>query len=182
MRPGSPVDLTFVSLCNRPSLHCLELKAPLFPLAQLDWRFCQELTCNGPDRVDDLQGRLWTRLWLQQLKGDPLTMSTLRDLLSNHTSLPLSRLTDTTLVDQMAELLTSGRLHLHAKKMEAHPVGTPKATEDAAPFPISEHQPRYASSPPPLLDPPTFPSNVDLSAQSAALVAAAAQGTPFCLE
>jgi hypothetical protein len=76
-------------------------------------------------------------------------------------------------------LLISGRLHLHKKETEVHGSGV---QDQHVPFPLSDRQPRAASSPPPVIDPPSFSSKVNLSAQAAALVAAAASGVPFCLE
>jgi hypothetical protein len=121
-------------------------------------------------------------LWLQQLKADPLQMRTLRDLLANQISLPPSRVADNTVVEQIAEMLNSDRLHIHTRKMEMYAVGGPKAAEDSAAFPISEHRPRDSAAPAPVIEPPSFSPKADLSAQAAALAAAAAQGTPFCLE
>jgi len=42
----------------------------------------QKLNCSSAERLDDLQGRLWIRLWLQQLKGNPLRIRSLRELLA----------------------------------------------------------------------------------------------------
>jgi|HubBroStandDraft_4_1064222.scaffolds.fasta_scaffold284848_2 hypothetical protein len=160
----------------------LELRLTLSPLVQHEWRFCQEHNCSAPDRVDDLPGRLSARLWLQQLKGDPLRMRMLRDLLANRISLPPSRVADETVVEQVAELLISGRLHIHAKKMEMFAGGSGGAADEGAvaPFPIAEHRPRNPEPAPQIVDPPSFPAKADLPAQAAALVAAAAAGTPFC--
>ncbi len=160
----------------------MELVLKLSALVQHDWWFCQQANCNNPDRVYELEARLWGRLWLQQLKGDPFQMRTLRDLLANQISLPPSRVTDNTVVEQIAELLNSDRLHIHTRKMEMYAVGGPRAAEDPAAFPISTYRPKDSAAPPPVIEPPSFSPKADLSAQAAALVAAAAQGTPFCLE
>jgi hypothetical protein len=153
----------------------------LLPLRQLEWSFCQEPGCDKPDRVDDLPGRLGTQLWLRQFKGDPFQMRILRDLLSNQISLPPSREADDTVIEQIAELLISDRLHLHAKEMETHAAGGAEASDKFVAFPLSERQPRDTAPPPQVADPPTF-SKGDPSAQAAALTAAAATGVPFCQE
>jgi len=154
----------------------------LLPLRQLEWSFCQEQGCNSPDRVDDLPGRLGTQLWLQQFKGDPFQMRILRDLLSDQISLPPSRVADDSVIEQIAELLISDRLHLHAKEMETHAAGGVEASEKFVAFPLSERQPRDTAPPPQVADPPTFSSKGDPAAQAAALAAAAAAGVPFCQE
>jgi hypothetical protein len=109
-------------------------------------------------------------------------MRILRDCLFKHVSLPSSRVTDDTVVEKMAELLSSGLVHIHAKKIEMHTVGGGGSSDDetVVAFPLAEHQPRYPDPPPQLVDPPSFPAKADLPAQAAALVAAAAAGTPFC--
>ncbi|MGD0570282.1 MAG: hypothetical protein ABSA78_17910 [Candidatus Sulfotelmatobacter sp.] len=152
------------------------------PLIRHPWWFCQEPNCSAPDRADDLQNRLWIRLWLQQLKGDPLNMRRLRDLLAKQILLPPSRVADNSIIEQVAELLTSGRLHIHAQKIETHPAGGVTASEDESvvAFPISQHQSRDPEPAPQFADPPSFPAKADLVAQAAALVGAAAAGTPFC--
>jgi hypothetical protein len=154
----------------------------LFPLRQCEWSFCQEPGCRRSDRVEDVQGGLEARLWLQHLKGDPLAMAILRDLLSNQISLPPSRMVDDTVVEQIAALLISDRLHLHAKETESHAVGGVESPEESAPFPISERQPRASAPPPQGVDPPTFSPKANLSAQAGGLGAAAAAGLPFCQE
>jgi hypothetical protein len=154
----------------------------LLPLVNLEWRFCKKLNCSSAERLDDLQGRLWIRLWLQQLKGNPLRIRSLRELLAKEAPLPASCATDNHVIQQIAELLARGQLHLHARKAEARVLGGTQVEEQGVPFPISQHQPRSAQSPPGVIDPPTFPPQADLPAQVAALVAAAAEGMPLCLE
>ena len=152
------------------------------PPIQYPWRFCHQYNCGAPDRDDSLQNRLWARLWLQQLKGDPLKMRILRDLVAHQVKLPPSRMADEAVVEQVAELLISGRLHIHAKKIEARPAGgvTTSEGESVVAFPISEHQSRDPEPAPQFADPPSFPAKADLVAQAAALSAAAAAGSPFC--
>ena len=152
-----------------------------FPLFHHQWELCRVSKCTAPNRVDDIRGRLGARLWLQQLKGDPLKMRVLRDFLTNHFPLPPSRVSDETVLQQIAELLIVGRLHLHAEEMEAHAAGgTVSAEEPAVAFPIAEHRNQGPEPAPQLADSPSFPANANLAAQAAALVGAAAAGIPFC--
>jgi hypothetical protein len=154
----------------------------LLPLPQFEWWFCQELICTEPDRVDDLPGRLGTRLWLQQFKGDPYQMRVLRDLLSNQLLMPPSRVADDAVIEQIADLLNSDRLHIHAKEMETIAAGGAETSDQSVAFPLSERQSRDTAPPPPVADAPTFSPKGNPSAQAAALAAAAASGTPFCQE
>jgi len=154
----------------------------LLPLPQVEWRFCQEPGCAEPDRVDDLPGPLGTRLWLQQFKGDPFQMRILRDLLSNQVLLPPSRVADDAVIEQIADLLNSDRLHIHFKEMETIAAGGVEISDQSVAFPLEERQTRDSAPPPPVADPPTFSPKGNPSAQAAALAAAAAAGTPFCQE
>lgn len=132
--------------------------------------------------MDDLPGRLGTRLWLQQFKGDPFQMRILRDLLSNQILLPPSQTADDMVIEQIADLLVSDRLHIHAEEMETIAAGGVETSDQSVAFPLSERQSRDTAPPPPVADPPTFSSKGNPSAQATALVAAAAAGTPFCQE
>ncbi len=154
----------------------------MLPLPEFEWTFCQEPGCTEPDRVEDLPGVLGTRLWLQPFKGDPLQMRILRDLLANQILLPASRMADDTVIEQIADLLVADRLHIHAKEMETIAAGGTAESDQSVAFPLAERQSRESAPPPPAADPPTFSPKVDPSAQAAALVAAASQGQPFCLE
>jgi hypothetical protein len=153
----------------------------LFPLFHHEWELCRASKCTAPNLVDDIQGRLGARLWLQQLKGDPLKMRVLRDFLIRDFPLPPSRVADETVLEQIADLLITGRLHLHAAKMEIYAAGSMvRAEESAVAFPISEHKRRDPEPAPQFVDLPSFPANGNLAAQAAALVGAAAAGIPFC--
>jgi hypothetical protein len=109
-------------------------------------------------------------------------MRILRDVLSEQIWLPHSRMADDTVLAQLAELLISGRLHIHARKMETHAAGgaTSSQEKSAVAFPLGGHLPRRPEPAPQFADPPSFPPKANLPAQAAALVAAAAAGIPFC--
>jgi hypothetical protein len=105
----------------------------------------------------------------------------------------VSRMSDDAIIERIAELLLSGRLHIHDRRARTASASdnpaqasqsNASAVEASAPFPLSESSPRV----PPAssgrqaipLDPPTFPPNTDLAAQAATLIAAAQSGTPAC--
>jgi hypothetical protein len=108
-------------------------------------------------------------------------MNALRALLSRCGSTQLS---DEEAIEAVAELLARGHLHVHSGPVSA--VSTHASTVSESPklvaFPLAKRKPRtqavdsYVSP----SDPPTFSFPVNVGAQTAALVAAAAGGTPFC--
>jgi hypothetical protein len=150
-----------------------------FPLHQHEWWFCQKPDCSSSDRVYGLEAQSLAHLWLQELKDDPLRIHAFKDLVRSNISLPLVRV-DAMLFKRIEEMLISGRLHIHKKAREVQSGSA--VQEKNVPFPLSERQPRDAAPPAPVIDPPSFSPNVNLSVQAAALVAAAASGTPFCQE
>ena len=122
------------------------------------------------------------RATIRQFKEDPLEMRILRDLVEGQFSLSLSRSSNDAVLHEIAELLLSGQLHLHEKKLPTLPAGVPKEQKFVA-FPLSDRRPSSSSAPSsPAPDPPSFSANIDQSAQAGALVAAAAAGVPFCPE
>ncbi|HEY4767154.1 MAG TPA: hypothetical protein VIH75_26030 [Candidatus Sulfotelmatobacter sp.] len=151
-----------------------------FPLHQHEWWFCQKPNCSSSDRVYGLEAQSLVHLWLQELKDDPFRIRAFRDLVRSNISLPVARV-DATLVRRIEQMLILGQLHLHKKKKEIQS-GSGVQEKQAPPFPLSQQQPRGTSPPPPAIDPPSFSSDVDPSAQAATLVAAAASGAPFCPE
>lgn len=84
------------------------------------------------------------------------------------------------LARKLEQLLVSGRLHVHKKRKEVR-AGSGGEDQNVA-FPLANRQPRIASGPAPVADAPVFSSKLNMSAQAAALAAAAASGTPFCEE
>lgn len=112
--------------------------------------------------------------WVETVKA----FRTHYGLVRSHISLPGVRL-DATLVKRIEEMLISARLHLHKNREK---FSLDRESKKNVPFPLWERQPRDISPPAPVIDPPSFSSQVNLSAQAAALVAAAGSGKPFCLE
>lgn len=145
---------------------------------QPDWWFCLERECDSSTRVYGLEAQFCLQSWLHGLRGDIRGMSLIWDRLQNHDMMPPARVTDAAFAKLIENLLMSGRLHIHRKPIEVH-VGWGQQ-EESVPFPLGERTPRVPSSPPPIVDPPSFARDADLSAQAAVLVAAAASGTPFC--
>ena len=151
-----------------------------FPLRPDEWRLCDKQNCTQADRASLLETRTWVHLWLQGLKTDSRTMDLLHDLVRYRISVVSFHLSHDAFVRKIEQLFISGRLHVHRKPREVRS-GTGEDRPNVA-FPLSNRQPRIASGPPPIVDMPIFSPNLNMSAQAAALVAAAVSGTPFCQE
>ncbi len=116
-------------------------------------------------------------------------MGAMRNLLLQiGNSWEVCRLTDDGVIEQIADLLASKRVHVHRKAARIDAVDVKKSGSGstvvlAAPFPLSDRSPRTASisSRSQVVDPPTFSPDIDVIAQSATLVAAAKSGAPVCL-
>jgi hypothetical protein len=125
--------------------------------------------------------------WLKRLGlPDPDLMVRFRELLNSYTRDPdSSRLTDHEVLQRLADLLYFRRIVVIGKEQRTGSGQPAQKTESAAPaFPLAQRSPAAstASAAPPPNDPSTFSSDVDAAAQASALVAAAADGKPFCLE
>jgi hypothetical protein len=151
-----------------------------FPLRPDEWRLCDKQNCTQADRASLLETRTWVHLWLQGLKTDSRKMDLLHDLVRYRISVVSFHLSHDAFVRKIEQLFISGRLHVHRKPREVRS-GTGEDRPNVA-FPLSNRQPRIASGPPPIVDMPIFSPNLNMSAQAAALVAAAVSGTPFCQE
>jgi hypothetical protein len=126
--------------------------------------------------------------WLKQIaKQDSDLISRLRDYLTRYSGDPENfRLTDQQMLERLAILLHSRRIVVIGREQRGSGGKPTPSTEAAAPaFPLSERSSRAPSAsyqPPPETDSPIFDPNVDGDAQADALVAAAADGKPFCPE
>jgi hypothetical protein len=149
------------------------------------WRVFRRGECSDCKPLN-LRDKPLARQWLQQFRNDNSSMASLRGLLiENSDTWPIGGMKEEAVIDQIANELSCGTLqvcpetlHQGSSRSEA------SATPEPAPFPLSERRLRASTVPanPPMSEPPTFSSDVDLAAQAATLVAAAAEGKPFCPE
>jgi hypothetical protein len=123
---------------------------------------------------------MWVHFWLQDLRNDARKTHLLQDLVRHNVSAVSFHLSHDALVRRVEQLFISGQLHVHKKPREVRS-GSGGDTPNVA-FPLANRQPRIASGPAPMIDTPVFSPKLDMAAQAAALVAAAASGTPFCQE
>jgi len=151
-----------------------------FLLGRDEWWLCEEQDCTKPDRASSLETQVWVRWRLQDLRTETGKMWLLQDLARHNISnIPL-HLPHDAFIRKIEQLFIFGRLHVHKKRREG---GSGKGVEKRdVPFPLADRQPRIPSGPAPIIDVPVFSPHMNMSAQAAALVAAAASGTPFCQE
>jgi len=153
----------------------------LLPLGQDDWWICQKQDCAKADRVSPLEAQVWIQWLLAEVRTDRRKMSLLEaHLVRNKISTAPFHLPHGALVRQIEQLFIFGRLHVHKKRREIR--SGAGGEQRNVPFPLAERQPRIASEPAPIVDAPVFAANLSSAAQAAALIAAAAGGTPFCQE
>jgi len=152
----------------------------VFTVRRDEWWLCEEQDCTEPDRASPLETQVWVRWRLQDSRTETGKMSLLQDLARHHISNIPFHLPHDAFVRKIEQLFASGKLHVHKKRMEA--AGGTGFEERNVPFPLQDRQPRVASGPAPIVDLPVFSPHMNMSAQAAALVAAAASGTPFCQE
>jgi hypothetical protein len=158
-----------------------------------DWYFCQRLNCRDGEVFPLVRERYSARQWLQRLKTDAFRMLAMRSLLSQARGWDLGRLSDDAVIDQIADLVVTSRLHIHMPRVaviadgggqsQQSTASTENKTETSPAFPLSDRSRRGASaaaSRQPIVDPPTFSSEMDSAAQAATLVAAAATGAAAC--
>ena len=151
-----------------------------FPLERDEWWLCQQLDCTEPDRASPLETQVWVRWSLQDLGTETGKMRLLQHLARHNISnIPLHLPLDA-FIRKIEQLFIFGRLHVHKKRIKG---GSGEDVEKReVPFPLADRQPRVASQPAPIVDLPIFAPNLNMSAQAAALMAAASSGAPFCQE
>jgi hypothetical protein len=83
-----------------------------------DWNFCRKLDC--PERQSaSLRDDVLTHHWLQGYKDDASKMNAMRTALSQDgAGRDLSRLSDEMIVEQIAQLLSGGKLHVHRRHLQ----------------------------------------------------------------
>lgn len=149
-----------------------------FPLRQHEWWLCEEEDCNKSDRASRLESQAWLHYWMQDLRGDTRKTAFIQHLVRNEISAVPVHLPHDNFVRKVEALFVSGQMHVHVKRKE---IRGGSGVDDVA-FPLANRQPRIASGPATVPDSPIFSPKLNMAAQAAALVAAAASGTPFCEE
>jgi len=146
------------------------------PVGTRAWKLCSQPNCRE-ERASDATDPLRARIWLLGFKSDPLKIAGLRLILRRELGRDVSRMSNDDVVDSIAALLARGTIHVHAEPIERLPV---MAVVKPAPPPMAAPSARAPSPKLSAIDAPTFPANVNLLSQATTLVAAAAEGAPFC--
>jgi hypothetical protein len=126
--------------------------------------------------------------WLKQLGfSHPEAMVGVRTYLGRISDDTESfRLSDHDVIEKMAALLYSRKVVIVARDEGGGSKGSaPNAAAPVVAFPLSQRNsraPSAAAKPAPVSEPATFDPKLDAVVQAAALVAAAAEGKPFCPE
>jgi hypothetical protein len=129
-----------------------------------DWEFCRKHDCRD-EAISNVRDRFFVLQWLWQSKNDFFKMHAMRRLLSENASSArnLYQTSDEEVIDRIADLLISGRLHVHPSPARASPGGTSQGStagssgqaDALVPFPITERKPGapVAASSEPVVDP-----------------------------
>lgn len=98
-----------------------------------EWEFCRKPGCRDRESLAVPRDRFFAREWLQSLKADIRQMSAMRALAGQeNNALPLSRISDDAVIDQVVELLVGGGLHVHAAAAPAQS-GSARGTSGQGP-------------------------------------------------
>lgn len=155
-----------------------------------DYEFCQKFDCRNGRLVPGLRNGFAARQWLGQFKHDAAALLRMRSLLTGQgKAWNLSQLSDESVLGEIANLMSSGRLHWHVRRgtVLAAPgqksaLTRERKSDKFVAFPLAWRKPAaaFSSSRQPAVDPPTFPLHINAAAQATVFLAAAAQGAPFC--
>ena len=154
------------------------------------WWLCRNTGCL--DRIGKIPGPRDETLALQLLRGfhpDLSNMIEMRSLLAaEFGSVGLNRMSDQTVMTQIARLLIARRIHVHRandpveQPPPVKPEGAKPAKSDSPSRPPRKQFIPVAPFREPPVDLPTFLADIDLPVQAATLMAAAKSGKPFCPE
>jgi hypothetical protein len=146
------------------------------------WQLHRASNCNSARILDALGQGSAAKHWLQACRNDPFAMTAMRNALRvEGAPVPMNRLREEDIIEQVAHLVKSGFWHVCEPVMRVYNV---LLAEAPAVMPV----PRWgsaASAPPPVSDAPepaSLPANADQAATAAAMAQASKLGVPFCEE
>ena len=172
----APITVLWGNVAGSAALRLeLEIDA-LMPFGTRAWKLCAQPNCRE-ERASDATDPLRIRVWLLGFKSDPLKIAGLRLILRRELGRDVSRMSNDDVVDSIVALIARGTVHVHAEPVEWLPV---MSVVKPAPPPTASAKPPAPSAKLPAINAPTFPANVNLLSQATTLVAAAAEGAPFC--
>lgn len=146
------------------------------------WKLCRRNDCPESDRVPHLRDPVWAAQWLQQFKGDGLSMDAMRAVLSQEIAAwQPSRMANEDVIAQFANLLNRGMWHVHTQPVSSRTGGSAarerveEALEPLRRSSVSMEIPKEITQDETL-------SGADEAAIADAMKSAAAVGIPFCEE
>ncbi|HET7440290.1 MAG TPA: winged helix-turn-helix domain-containing protein [Terriglobales bacterium] len=145
---------------------------------------CQVRLCwwfeGGGESAREFGDKMVASQWLRQFKTDAVRMSALRSVAAECGHSHLHSADDHSVLNFIAQQICEGRLRVYERPLEIYvgPVGTEEQAQKSSPAlqPVPAAAPRAQP-----VEVATF-GPLNAAAQVAVLVAAAAQGTPFCEE
>jgi hypothetical protein len=145
------------------------------------WQLHRVSNCRSARTLDALHQGSAANQWLQAYRRDLFAMTAMRNVLRvEGPSIPMNRLRDQDVIEQVAHLVKSRLWHVCKPVVRVYNVSV---AEEPAVLPV----PRRAASPPPppgsnVPEPATLPPNADQAAIASAMTLASKLGIPFCEE
>jgi hypothetical protein len=154
------------------------------PLIKLGgWQLHRVSKCSSARTLDALEQGTAAKNWLQAYRRDPFAMMAMRNVLRvEGPAIPVNRLRDEDVIEQVANLVKSGVWHVCEPVMRVYNV---LVAQEPAVMPVPRWGPAASPPPPPISDvpePASLPANADQAATAAAMTLASKLGIPFCEE
>jgi hypothetical protein len=147
------------------------------------WQLHRVGNCRSARTLDALERGSAAKQWLQAYRRDPFAMTAMRNVLRREgPSVPMNRLREEDVIEQVAHLLTSGLWHVCEPVMRVYNVSV---AQEPAVMPVPRWGSAASATPPPvsdISDPATLAANTNQAATAAALTLASKLGIPFCEE
>jgi hypothetical protein len=147
------------------------------------WQLHRAGNCGSTRTLDALEQGSAAKHWLQAYRKDPFAMTAMRNaLLVERPPVPMNRLRDEDVIEQVAHLLKRGLWHVCEPVMRVYNV---LLAQEPAVMPVPRWGSAASPPPPPVSDvpePASLPANADQAAIAAAMAQASKLGIPFCEE
>ena len=147
------------------------------------WQLHQSANCSSSRKLDGLQVGLSANHWLQNYRKDVYAMTTMRSALRAEVlSRPVCGMREEDVIEQVANLIKSGRWHICEPAMRVYAVAVVQQPAVAS---VPRRAAPSSAPPPPVSiapDPDSLPANADQAATAATMSLASELGVPFCEE
>jgi hypothetical protein len=146
------------------------------------WQLHRVGNCGSTRTLDALEQGTAAKQWLQAYRKDPFAMMAMRNVLRvEGPAVPMNRLRDEDVIEQVAHLVKSGLWHVCEPVMRVYNV---LLAQEPAIMPVPRWGSATSSPPPPtdVPEPDSLPANADQAAIAAGMALASKLGIPFCEE